>query len=118
MFFVTEKIPAYVQRASFEGKDEKKSFRFEFYINDLTFDLAAEVSTAIANVLFHRDPAGGMHPSLEIQQAAFEIGAVPLQTMQLFPVDDPAMDLHGVMLTGVQVSCISARKVFPEDPNF
>ncbi len=114
----TPKIQAYVQKASLEGKDEKKFVRFTFYITPITHDLAAEVSPAIASLLFKKDKAGAFHPVLEMDSAQFEIGSIPLQTMEMHPVDDPMMDAHGVLLQAIQISSISARKVFPDDPNF
>lgn len=116
--FQTPKIAAFVQKASMEGKDEKKFVRFTIYITPILHALACEVSPAIADRLFKFDAAGEPHPVLEMQSTSFEIGAIPLQTMLMHPVDDPAMDDHGVMLQAVEISAIHARKVFPEDPNF
>jgi len=114
----TPKVQAYVQKASLEGKEEKKFVRFTFYITPVNHELAAEVSPAIAGLLFKKDEGGAFHPVLEMDAAQFEIGMIPLQTMELHPVDDPKMDMMGVLLQGVQISNISARKVFPDDPNF
>lgn len=116
--FVTPKVSAYVQKASLEGKEDKKFVRFTIYVTPILHALACEVSPAIADRLFKFDAAGEPHPVLEMQSTAFEIGEIPLQTMELHPVDDPAMDAHGVLLQAVQISAIHARKVFPEDPNF
>jgi hypothetical protein len=116
--FTTPKIQSFIQGASFQGKDEKKYVRFQVYVGPISHDLAEEVSPAIASLLFKKDEAGAFHPVLEMDSAQFEIGAIPLQTMEMHPIDDPAMDLHGVLLQGIQISNISARKVFPGDPNF
>src|SRR5678810_1107293 len=94
----TPKVQAYVQKASLEGKEEKKFVRFTFYVTPITHVLASEVSLKIASLLFQPDAAGMYHPTLEMSDAHFDIGNIPLQTMELHPVDDPMMDAHGVML--------------------
>ncbi len=112
------KVAAYVQKSSLEGKEDKKFVRFTFYFTPLTYDLAREMSPAVADALFRLDKAGAAHPISSMENVSFELGVIPLQTLELHPADDPAMDPHGVLLQSVQISSVSARKVFPDDPNF
>lgn len=116
--FTTEKVQAFVQRASLEGKDDSKFVRFTFYITPIPYFLAMEISPAIAGQLFRPDKSGSQHPVLEVQSANFELGEIPLQTMKLYPATDAELESHGTLLAAVQIRAISARKVFPDDPNF
>lgn len=116
--FTTEKVQAFVQRASLEGKDDSKFVRFTFYVTPITYELAKEVSAIIAANLFRLDAVGAPHPVLEVSTVSFEIGEIPLQTMKLYPATDVELESHGTLLTAVQIRAISARKVFPDDPNF
>jgi hypothetical protein len=116
--FQTPKIPAFIQGASLEGKEDAQMVRFKIYITPIPHALACEVSPAIADRIFKFDASKTPQPIPEIQSVNFDIGTVDLQTMIMYPVDDPAMDDHAVMLKAVQISKISARKLFPEDPKF
>ncbi len=116
--FKTPKIAAYIQKASLEGKEDKQMVRFQIYITPILHALACEVSPAIADRLFKSDASGTPQPISEIDSVEFDIGTVNLQTMAMYPSDDPAMDEHGVLLMAVQISHICAEKLFPDDPKF
>lgn len=116
--FVTPKVPVFMQKASVEGRKENKIVRFTFYITPIKHALAAELSPVIADRLFTFDQAGAPHPIQEMDGPHFDIGKIPLQVMELHPSDDPQMEKHGTMLERVQISNLSARKLFPDDPNF
>lgn len=116
--FLTPKIAAFVQQASLEGKEDEQLVKFVFYITPISHTLACEVSPAIADRIFKSDASGTPQPITEIQLVNFDIGTVDLQEMEMYPVEDPAMENHGVLLKAVQISKISARKLFPDDPKF
>jgi hypothetical protein len=116
--FKTEKVAAFIQKASLEGKEDDQMVRFLIYITPIPHVLACEVSLAMADRLFKPDASGTPQPISEIESVNFDIGTVDLQTMMMYPVDDPKMEDHGVMLKAVQISSISARKLFPGDPKF
>jgi hypothetical protein len=116
--FKTPKIAAYIQKASLEGKEDKQLVRFLIYITPITHTLACEVAPAIGDRIFKSDASGTPQPISEIDCVEFDIGTVDLQTMAMYPVADPAMDDHGVLLKAVQISHIRAEKLFPDDPKF
>lgn len=112
------KVPAFIQAAGFAGRKDKRAIRVLVYITPITHVLAAQVSPEIAALLFHPDGSGKMQPSLVMPTAGFDIGNIPLQRMELHPSADPKLDNLGVLLDRVEISNISARKIFPDDPNF
>ncbi len=116
--FQTPKIAAFIQKASLEGKEDEQLVRFLVYVTPITHTLACEVSPSIADRLFKSDASGTPQPIAEIELVNFDIGTIDLQTMAMHPVDDPAMDNHGVLLKAVQISNISAKKLYPDDPKF
>lgn len=116
--FSTPKIKAFIQGASLEGDADEQMVRFLIYITPIKHALACEVSPIIADRLFKFDAANKPHPVSEMDRPSFDIGAIDLQTMELHPSDDPKMDKHGVLLQAVQISKISARKLFPDNPEF
>lgn len=117
--FKTPKVPVFMQKASVEGRKNAKMVRFTFYITPIKHALAAEISPVIAELLFTFDAAGAPHPITEMDGPHFNIGKIELQKMYLHPSDDPAMDGHGTLLNRVQISHITARKLFlPDNADF
>jgi len=116
--FQQEKVCAFIQSAGFAGRKDKKVMRFLIYITPVTHVVATQISPDIAKALFSPDGSGKMQPALVIPDCSFDIGNIPLQQMYLHPSDKPEMDHLGAMLSSVQLSDLSARKLFPEDPNF
>lgn len=116
--FQQEKVCAFIQAAGFAGRKDKKVMRFLIYITPVTHVVATQISPDIAKALFSADGSGKMQPALVIPDCSFDIGNIPLQQMYLHPSDKPEMDHLGAMLSSVQISDLSARKLFPEDPNF
>lgn len=116
--FTTPKIKAFIQGASLQGDADEQMVEFLIYITPIKHALACEVSPIIADRLFKFDQANKPHPVSEMDRPTFNIGQIDLQTMELHPSDDPKMDKHGVLLQAVQISKISARKLYPDNPNF
>lgn len=116
--FTTPKIKAFIQGASLEGDADEQLVKFLIHITPIKHALAAQMSPIIADRLFKFDQANKPHPVSEMDRPSFNIGTIDLQTMELHPSDDPKMDKHGVLLQAVQISKISARKLFPDNPNF
>lgn len=116
--FSTPKIRAFIQGASLEGDAEEQMVKFLIYITPIKHALACEISPIIADRLFKFDKANKPHPVSEMDRPTFNIGTIDLQTMELHPSDDPKMEKHGVLLQAVQISKISARKLYPDNPNF
>jgi ribosomal protein L37AE/L43A len=117
--FQTPNVPAFMQKASIEGRKDKKVIRFTFYITPIKHALAAEISPAMADRLFKFDPSQTPHPVTEMDSPHFNLGKIDLQFMILNGSDDPKMSQHGTMLQSAQISHISARKLFlPDNPDF
>lgn len=116
--FTTPKVPVFLQKVGFAGSDEKKTLRMVFYVTPITPKLAEEVSSDVRSQLFHKDKSDKWKPTLVMPSAAFNIGTIPLQIMELYPTADDKLDHLGAMLEGVQISNITAIKLFADDPNF
>lgn len=116
--FSTPKVKAFIQGASLQGNADEQFVQFMIYITPITHVLACQVSPVIGDRLFKFDAAKKPHPISEMDGPKFDIGTIDLQLMTLHPSADPKMDKHGVLLKAVQISKISARKLYPDNPNF
>lgn len=116
--FETPKISAFLQNASFRGENEKKYVRFQFYLTPISYELACEVSPRLADRLFRKIEDGAWAPASEVPSIGFDLGKIPLHTIELHPHDDAMMDHTGAMMQRAHITGIHARKLFPDNPNF
>ncbi len=114
--FKTPKVKAYLQAASWQGKEDDPKQRMTFYITPISFELAEEVSPKLADRLFRKDPnTGKWMPARELGNGRFDLGTLPLQTMEWHPAGDGVLEYDaGVLVQGVTITAISALHLFAD----
>lgn len=114
--FKTPKVKAYLQAVKWVGKEDDPRQRMTFYITPISFELACEISPKLADRLFRKDPnTDRWMPARELGTGGFDIGTVPLQTMEWHPAGEGTLDFDaGQMVQGVTVNDISTLHLFAD----